>query len=86
MWSTARQQGRAASNSAVAGTSSRLDSGAASWARYLQDKAKYYNVNAEPRKCFFCGKAKKLSSGSLPIVGAIWKCANCKAKYQDART
>ena len=81
MWSIARQNGRAAEQRHIQNGVENDGNGA--WRRYLEMRKRSYDF--ENHKCFFCGRGGRLKTGFLEIIGAIWKCSNCKSKYEDAR-
>jgi hypothetical protein len=53
--------------------------------RWLHDERGRYHFAGRKHFCIFCGEKHKLSTGYLPVVGAIWKCPDCSDRYHRLR-
>jgi hypothetical protein len=55
------------------------------WSAWLRDQAKRYRFNSRKHLCIFCGEPHQLTTGCLPLIGSIWKCADCSDLYHHLR-
>lgn len=63
----------------------RYDGGDSALIWWLKSRTSY-KFDADERECFFCGaNAGAMSTGVLPVVGAVWKCRGCQPKYDDIK-
>lgn len=84
-WQAARDLQSANRNSQLSANSGQ-DGGGDLLVWWLSGKAKNYVFDGENHECFFCYETKgRMTTGMLPIVGAIWKCRDCEAKYRDLK-
>lgn len=46
-----------------------------------------YVFDTECPECCFCGNGarRELTTGVLPKVGIVWKCAECQTLYNEAK-
>ena len=48
----------------------------------------HYKFNPKQPECIFCHRKKPkrmLTTGYLPITGAIWKCSECETQYNEEK-
>ena len=83
-WQHARSEARSNMDSHLSSESGYGD-GESLLISWLKSKSRY-QFSPEDRECFFCGANKgAMSTGVLPVVGAVWKCKGCQRNYDSIK-
>jgi hypothetical protein len=83
-WQAAIDLVRSNRTSALADRSSHQANDGDLMLHWLAGRAQSYIF--DDHVCFFCHEGgQKMTTGVLPVVGAIWKCSGCQVKYNDLK-